>query len=396
MYKPVEIAKNTYWIGVNDRRTELFENLWPIEKGVSYNSYFIDDDKTVVIDTVEAGKMNDFFDKIDSLLNGRKLDYLVINHLEPDHAGAISQTLLKYQGVTLVGNKKTFKILKDLYRLEIVGHEIANEEVLETGSHKLQFILTPMLHWPETMMTYDMSTETLFSGDAFGSFGTLDGGVTDEELDYEVYEEEIRRYYSNIVGKYWNPVQRALGLLEGTPLSAIASTHGPIWKKHIGRMVENYKHWSNFEAEEGVVIVYGSMYGNTEKMAEAIARKLNEEGIQKIKIYDSSKTHQSYILNDIFKYKAVAFGSSAYNGIIFPPMESLLSKIINTGIKNRIIGIFGSATWGGGGVKAIDEFAERMEWDVAGESIQAKGGPTASDLEVCEEIAVEIVKKLKQ
>jgi len=394
MFKPVDITDSVYWVGVNDRRIHLFENLWPVEKGVSYNSYLINDEKVALIDTVEAGKANDFFDKIDLILKDKKIDYLIINHLEPDHAGAIKQTLTRYPDIKIVGNKKTFKILSDFYGVEKNQILIDGDEILDLGYHSLSFFMTPMLHWPETMMTYDRTDKILFSGDAFGSFGTLDGGIVDDELNLDFYEEEIRRYYSNIVGKYWNPVQRALYALKGTEIRIIASTHGPVWKKEISKILGLYDTWSRFEADTGAVIVFGSMYGNTEKMADTIGRSLCENGIRDIRIYDSSKTHISYILNDIFKYRGLILGSSTYNGVIFPPMEQLLSKIINTGIKNRLFGMFGSATWGGGGIRALELFAEKMKWDVVADSIQAKGSPDMSDLEACDIIGKKMAEKL--
>ena len=395
MQRPIHITDSIYYVGVNDRRTRLFENMWPLEKGVSYNSYLIKDEKIALIDTVEVGKANDFFDKIDSILDrGEKIDYLIINHIEPDHSGAIRHTLNRYPGIRIVGNKKTFKILSDFYGVDENLQLVDANTILDLGKHKLSFVLTPMLHWPETMMTYDSTDQILFSGDAFGSFGTLDGGIFDDELIMDYYNDEVRRYYSNIVGKYWNPVQRALAQLKGTTIRIIASTHGPLWRRDISKIIKLYDKWSRFEADRGAVIIYGSMYGNTEKMAETIARSLSENGVRDIRIHDSSKTHISYLLNDLFKYKGVALGSSAYNGIIFPPMEQLLSKIINTGIKNRILGIFGSATWGGGGVKTIDMFAEKMKWDVVGEPVQAKGSPSESDFAICEDIGKRMAEKL--
>ncbi|MCK4678974.1 MAG: FprA family A-type flavoprotein [Bacteroidales bacterium] len=394
MYKPVKITDHIYWVGVNDRRTHLFENIWPLEKGVSYNSYLIVDEKVALIDTVEISKMNDFFEKIESAIGDKKVDYLIINHLEPDHSGAIKATIQRYPEIQIVGNKQTFKILNEFYGIKNNLYEITRDTQIDLGKHQLSFFITPMLHWPETMMTYEQTNKIIFSGDAFGSYGTLDGGVIDEELNTNFYDEEVSRYYSNIVGKYWNPVQKALSLLKNTQINIIASTHGPVWKRDVKKIVALYNKWSRFEADTGVVIVYGSMYGNTEKMAEIMARVLNENGIKEIRIYDSSKTHISYIINDIFKYKGTLFGSSTYNGIIFPPMGNILSKIINTGVKNRLLGIFGSATWGGGAVKALEDFAEKMKWDVVGDPVQARGAPDISDIEKCEEIARIMAKQL--
>jgi flavorubredoxin len=265
---------------------------------------------------------------------------------------------------------------------------------LDLGTRQLRFILTPMLHWPETMMTYDTKERILFSGDAFGAYGSLDGGIFDDELNMTFYHDEIRRYYSNIVGKYWNPVQRAIGSLSGTDIGIVAPAHGPLWRSHPEQIIELYAKWSRFEADSGVVIIYGSMYGHTARMAEQIGRVLCEEGIRDIRIHDSSGIHLSNLISDIFRYKGVVLGSAAYNGTIFPPMDALLNKIIHTGVKNRYLGIFGSAAWGGGGVKAIEQFAEKSEWEVVAEAVQAKGAASKEDMEKCAVIARNMAKRI--
>ncbi len=395
MIYPIPIADNIFWIGVNDRRTQLFENLWPLEKGVAYNSYLIKGPKNVLIDTVEASKSDEYLEKISHLIGPHgKVDYLIINHLEPDHSGVIRSVIAKYPELKLVGNSKTFKILDQFYQIRDHLFSIDDMLTLDTGDRQLKFFLTPMLHWPETMMTYDPKSRILFSGDGFGSFGALDGGIFDDELNLSLYEDEIRRYYANIVGKYWNPVQKAAKSLENTDIRIIAPTHGPVWRKDPGWIVGQYLKWSRFEAERGVVIAYGSMYGHTEKMADYLGRVLMEEGIRNLRIYDTSKTHLSYILSDLFLYKGVMMGSPAYNGGVYPPVEALISKIMNTGIKNRFLGIFGSAAWGGGGVKAIGEFAENIGWEVVGEPVQAKGAATGEDYDRCAMIARSMAKKL--
>jgi flavorubredoxin len=395
MYKPVKITENIYWVGVNDRRTHLFENIWPLDKGVSYNAYFIKGNKNVLIDTVEASRFDDLAEKLSFLTGpGEKIDYLVINHLEPDHSGAIRAVTCRYPGIRIVGNSKTFGILNQFYQIKENLISIEDGLTLDLGNRQLKFFLTPMLHWPETMMTYDTKDRILFSGDAFGSFGCLDGGIFDDEVNPDQYQDEIRRYYSNIVGKYWNPLQRAIKSLSGTEIRIVAPAHGPVWRNNPGHIMELYSRWSRFEAGKGVVIVYGSMYGHTAKMAEHIARTLTEAGIRDICIYDSSRTHVSYIISDIFKYRGVILGSSAYNGTLFPPMDAVLNKIINTGVKDRYLGIFGSAAWGGGGVKGIELFAEKTGWEVVAEPVQAKGAASAEDMEKCGIIAQNMAKLL--
>ncbi|MBP6977220.1 MAG: FprA family A-type flavoprotein [Bacteroidales bacterium] len=395
MFYPIPLADNVFWIGTNDRRTHLFENLWPLEKGVSYNSYLIKGRHNVLIDTVEASGSDEFLDKISRVIGPEgKLDYLVINHLEPDHSGAIRPVIARYPEIRIVGNSKTFKILEQFYRVCDNLISIDESLTLDTGDRKLKFFLTPMLHWPETMMTYETGTKILFSGDAFGSFGTLDGGIFDDELNLSSYQDEIRRYYANIVGKYWNPVQKAAKSLEGTDIGIIAPTHGPVWRTNPGWILDQYLKWSRFEAETGVVIAYGSMYGHTEKMADYAGRILNEEGMRELRIYDASKTHLSYILSDLFLFRGVLMGSPAYNGGLYPPVEALISKVINTGIRNRLLGIFGSAAWGGGGVKALGQFAENIGWEMVGEPIQAKGAATEEDYSQCAAMARNMAKNL--
>ncbi|NTW48983.1 MAG: FprA family A-type flavoprotein, partial [Chlorobiales bacterium] len=329
----VNISDSVYWIGVNDRRTTLFENMWPLHQGVCYNSYVINDEKVAVIDTVEPGASDEYLDKLEQIIGkGKKIDYLVINHMEPDHTGAVKSIRHKYPDVAIVGNKKTFEMLEKFYGITDNLHEVKDLDEIDLGSRKLKFYMTPMLHWPETMMTYDQKDKILFSGDAFGSFGTLDGGVFDDELNMDFYESEVRRYYSNIVGKWANFVQKALKKLSDASIEIryIAATHGPIWREGVKDVLDKYDKWSRHETEEGVIIVYGTMYGNTEQMADVIARELSQNGIRNIRIYDSSKTHASYIINEIYKYRGVILGSCAYNNDMFPSMDSLIRKIENS------------------------------------------------------------------
>lgn len=396
MLTTVKISNDIYYIGVNDRETYLFENLWPLDHGVSYNAYLIDDQKTAVFDTVKNTKMNVFIDKIDSILKDRPLDYLVINHMEPDHSGAIKALQDKYPDLKLVGNARTFEILENFYGPLKNYHVVKDGDQLSLGKHSLTFYLTPMVHWPETMMTYESTTGTLFSMDAFGGFGTLDGGIFDDEVNLEFYMDETRRYYSNIVGKYGAMVQKALKKLKDAniPMNIIAPTHGPVWRSDPQCIIDHYDRWSRAETEEGVVIVYGSMYGNTQKMADVIARRLAENGIKNIRIYDASKTHVSYLISDLWRFKGVILGSCAYNTGLFPTMETLVSKLENTQLKGRLLGIFGTASWSGGGVSSLNKFAEKIKWQQVGESVEAKSSPKEKDFQKCIEIADEMAELL--
>ncbi|WP_430883707.1 FprA family A-type flavoprotein [Fusibacter sp. JL216-2] len=392
----VPIMDKLHWIGINDRETTLFENFWPLEKGVTYNSYLINDDKVAIMDTVKFNKTEQYLAKIKEIIGDRKVDYLIVNHMEPDHSGSIRAVIAEYPDCKIVGNKKTFDFIQGFYGITKNFHEIKEGDVLDLGHHKLTFYITPMIHWPETMMTYDMTEKILFSMDAFGGFGSLDGGIFDDEVNLEYYEDEIRRYYSNIVAKYSPIVQRALKRLSDLEIKMIAPTHGPIWRTKPETIVNFYDKWSRYEAEEGVVIVYGTMYGNTAKMADYVARILAEEGVRNVRVYDASKTHLSYILSDIWRYKGVILGSCAYNSHIFPAMEAVLNKLDHTGLKNRYLGVFGNMSWSGGGVKAIDAFAQSVKWERVGESIEAQYTPKKDDFTKLIKLGKEMAQKIKE
>jgi flavorubredoxin len=297
--------------------------------------------------------------------------------------------------VKIIGNKKTFDFLKGFYGIEENLYEVKDGDTLELGSHTLTFHLTPMVHWPETMMTYDQKDKILFSGDAFGGFGTLDGGIFDDEVNIDYYENEIRRYYSNIVGKFGPMVQKALAKLKDLDVGVVAATHGPVWRSNPGRIIDRYDRWSRYEATEGVVIAYGSMYGNTEKMADYIARKLAEEGIKNIRVMNTSKTHDSYIINEIWNYKGVIFGSCTYNAGLFPPMEALLKNLGHKNIKNRVFGVFGTYGWSGGGVKTTLEYIEENKWPQVGDAVEAKLSPGAEHYEALDQLAKQMAQEVK-
>jgi len=369
----VNLAENIYFLGFNDRRTHLFENIWPIPHGISYNSYLIVDDKVALIDTVERSFFEEYVDNIESIIGNRKIDYLIVNHMEPDHSGTLKAIIQKYPDIIVVGNKKTFGFIEDYCINPKNTLEVHDDYVLELGKHRLQFQTIPMVHWPETMVTYEETNKILFSGDAFGSYGTLDGGIFDDEINLEFYEIEAMRYFTNIVGKYCPHTQRAINKLSPLEIKMIAATHGPIWRTDLNWILSRYNKWSSYDLETGVVIVYGSMYGKTQKMAEIIARRLAERGIKNIRVCDASKTHPSYIINDIFKYKGFIVGSPAYNNALFPNVEILLSTVEHMAPKNHYLGIFGNYSWNGGGVKNLITFAENIKWELVYQPVEEKG-----------------------
>ncbi len=377
----ISITDGIYYVGVNDRKKHLFENNWPLPKGVSYNSYLIKDSKNVLIDTIEYGSNDNYLNTIENLLDGASLDYLVVNHMEPDHSSMIECVMRRFPTVKIVGNPQTRKILSLYYNIPDESfHTVKDGEFLELGEKKLSFHLVPWVHWPETMVTYEQTTATLFSCDAFGGFGTLDGSIFDDENDFEEnYKSEMRRYYSNIVGKYSNMVQKALDKLKDVKINIIAPSHGLVWRGNPGKVVELYSKWCNWENENGVVIAYASMYGNTEQMADLIGRYLGQKGIP-VRTYDVSKTHVSYILSDIWRYKGLILGTCAYNTQMHPMMEHLCNEIKLIAPKNKILSIFGSSSWNGAGVKSLVKYASEMGMEVKGTPLEIMGAATIAKL----------------
>ena len=306
----VEILKDLYYMGVNDRDTNLFENMWPLPEGVAYNSYLIVDEKTALLDTVKITKVNGFIENLKKNLNGRDLDYLVIHHMEPDHSGCYLSVLDIYPNLTFVGNKKARAMFKDYLDMEPENFiEVKEGDTLSLGKRTLTFVNTPMVHWPESMVSYEITDKILFSQDIFGGFGALNGTIFDDEMNFDFFRDEIRRYYSNIVGKYSKQAAKALEKVKTLEINVICPVHGIVWRSHPNMIIDEYIRLANQINEEGVVIAYGSMYGNTEKMADTLARYLAEEGIKNVKVFDVSKTHVSYILSEIWKYKGFILGS---------------------------------------------------------------------------------------
>ncbi|MDO5689686.1 MAG: FprA family A-type flavoprotein [Tissierellia bacterium] len=392
----VKINDFLHYVGVNDRDTHLFENLWPLENGVAYNSYLLTAEKTALLDTVKITKVSDFSAKLKAALKGKTLDYLVVHHMEPDHSGSIVMIREMYPDVQLVGNKRTIQYLDEFYGITDNILEVKDGDTLDLGGRSLRFYTTPMVHWPESMVSYEEKSKILFSQDAFGGFGALDGTIFDDEINLDFYHSETRRYYSNIVGKFSKQVQSALKKLSGLEISMVCPVHGPIWRSHPEKIIELYDRWSRYEVEEGVVIVYGSMYGNTQRMAEVIARQLAEEGIKNIKVFDVSKTHESYILSEIWRYKGVILGSCTYNNYMFPLMTKLVNVLEMNNLINHVIGVFGSYSWSGGAVKALREFAERGKYDVIDEVIEAKCSACDEDIEGLKRVAKQMAYKLKE
>ena len=393
----IEIKNKVYYVGVNDRNKSLFEGLWPLPNGVSYNSYLIDDDKVVLVDTVEVDFFTQFIENIKEVIGERPINYLVVNHMEPDHSGSIALLQKYYPDIKIIGNKKTFGMLEGFYGLTENLVEVKNGDFIETGSHTLNFVLTPMVHWPETMVTLDTTDNILFSGDAFGCFGALNGGIIDEEINCDTFWLEMVRYYSNIVGKYGVPVQNALKKLSGVQIDYICATHGPVWHQYISKVIDMYDRMSRYETEEGLVICYGTMYGNTERMAEQIARAASQAGIKNIVMYNVSKTHHSYIIRDVFRYKGLIVGAPTYNAGLYHEMDVLLNELANKDIKNHLIGWFGSHCWASKAVAEIQKLNdERLKFEPVGTPVDMKQALTAETKEQCAALGKAMAMKLKE
>ena len=390
-----QIVNNIYYVGVNDRNKSLFEGLWPLPNGVSYNSYLVFDDTVALINTVDVDFFTQFLENIHEVIGDRAIDYLVINHMEPDHSGSIALIKKYYPDIQIIGNKKTLGMMEGFYGVTDHEVEVKNGDTIDLGKRQLSFVLTPMVHWPETMVTLDATDHVLFSGDAFGCFGALNGGVIDNEINCDTFWLEMVRYYSNIVGKYGTPVQNALKKLAGIQLDYICSTHGPVWHEHVAKVVSMYDCMSKYETRPGLVICYGTMYGNTERMAEIIATAASEAGVKDIVMYNISKTHHSYILRDIFRYKGLIVGAPTYNNGLYHEMEVLLSEIANKDIKNHLLGWYGSHCWASKAVAKIQEWNDtRLHFEPVGEPVDMKQAITPEIRRQCEALGKAMAEKI--
>ena len=392
----MEITSKIYYVGVNDRNKHRFEGLWPLPNGVSYNAYLIDDEKVCLIDTVEADFFMPFLHNIREVIGDRPIDYLVINHMEPDHSGSIALIRQYYPDIQIVSNAKAFGMMKGFYQVTGNEVEVKNGGTLSLGSRELTFVMIPMVHWPETMVTLDLQHNVIFSGDAFGCFGALNGGVIDSDINCDAFWLEMVRYYSNIVGKYGTPVQNALKKLAGVKLDYICSTHGPVWHEYVDKVIGLYDRMSRYETEEGLVICYGTMYGNTEQAAEVIARAASEAGIKNIVMYNVSKTHHSYIIRDVFRYRGLIVGAPTYNTGLYHEMDVLLSELANRDIKNHYIGWFGSYAWASKAVAKIGEWNDtRLHFEPVGTPVEIKQSLNEDTYAQCVALGKAMAERLK-
>lgn len=360
-----KVTEDLYWVGGNDRQIELFENIFPLAKGVSYNSYLLLDEQTVLFDTADYAIGKQFIENVMFVLNGRNLDYIVVNHMEPDHCSLIGELLLHYPDVKIIGNAKTFPMIEQFFSFDLTGKTLTVKEgdTFCSGKHTFRFIMSPMVHWPEAMMTYDEKDKVLFSADAFGTFNALNGNLFNDELDFNrEWLDEARRYYTNIVGKYGPQVQNVLKKASSLDIQMICPLHGPVWRSNLNFIIEKYNLWSRYEPEEkGVMIAYASMYGNTENMAEILAVMLAEAGVKNIHMHNISKTHVSELISDSFKYSHIVLASPTYNNGIYPLMDNYLEDMKALSLQNRTIAVLGNGSWAPQATKLISAKIKEMK-----------------------------------
>ncbi len=385
----VEIRPGVFWIGLNDRTTDLFEGIWPVaEAGVTYNSYLIRDRRNAIIDLAKGFKTDEYFERIDSIVPLSSIDYIVINHMEPDHTGAIRALSRIPRRCTLLATEKARDMLAAFYGITENVHVVEDGEELALGDRTLTFVHAPFVHWPETMVTWDAADRILFSCDAFGGYGALPGQICDDQCsDLVFYEREALRYYVNIVAKFSGPTLAAIDKLAGLPVEVIAPSHGLVWRRDPARIVELYRTWARLAkggGEVGATLVYGSMYGNTEKMMNAVAQGMSRAGLP-VEIFDAARTNASYILPSLWTYRGVMVGAPTYEGALFPPVAHAIEMAGLKRIVNKKAAIFGSYGWSKGGMAAFQKLAEPLKWEVT-EILEFRGSPDAELLKKGEEL----------
>lgn len=399
MYCTKKIASDLAWVGANDRRLAMFEGVYSVPAGVSYNSYLLTDEKTVLFDTVDKAVSRTFFENLEHELGGRPLDYVIVHHMEPDHSATLSELLLRHPETTVVCNDKTAVMIAQFFGKDAVKNmQLVKEgDVLSAGAHELTFYLAPMIHWPEVMMTYDKSAHTLFTADAFGVFGALNGAIFADEVDFDRdYLKEARRYYTNIVGKYGVQVQNLFKKIAGLDIRMLCPLHGFVWRRDLGYILEKYNLWSTYTPEDkGVMIAYASIYGNTENAAEILASKLRERGVRTA-MYDVSVTPASDIIAECFRWSHLVFASATYNGGIFVTMDELLRDIAAHNLQKRTVAFMENGTWAPVSARQMAAiFAPLKNMTVLEQSVAIRSSLTEGQLAEIEALADVIAEGIR-
>lgn len=395
-----KITEDLYWIGGNDHRLALFENVHPIPRGVSYNSYLLLDEKTVLFDTVDWSICRQFLDNIKGVLGDRNLDYMVINHMEPDHAACIEEIILRYPKVKIICTEKGFLFMHQFgFNIDKNIIQVKEGDNMSFGKHNVVFVSAPMVHWPEAMVTFDTTDGILFAADAFGSFGALDGKLFNDEVNFDRdWIDDARRYYTNIVGKYGPHVQALLKKAGGLDIKFICPLHGPVWRNDFGYILDKYNKWSLYEPEEkGVMIVYGTMYGNTEAAATDLATRLVEKGMTNVVMYDVSKTHVSYLISETFKYSHVVLASVTYNLKIYPPMLNYIMDMKALNLQKRTFTLVENGSWAPQAAKLMRELLEDMkDMTILDNEMSVNSSLKEGDENLMDTIAESIIESMNQ
>lgn len=404
MYTVRKVTEDLYWVGANEHRLHLFENIHPIPRGVSYNSYLLMDEKTVLFDTVDWAVCREFLNNVEHVLDGRDLDYVIINHLEPDHAASLDEVLIRYPNAKVISNERAFMMMRQ-FGFDVDGKEIevAEGDAMSFGQHEITWVEAPMVHWPEAMVSFDTTNGVLFSADAFGTFGALDGKLFADEVNFDRdWLDDARRYLTNIVGKYGPHVQDLLKKAGTIDIKMICPLHGPVWREDLGYFIEKYDKWSRYEPEEdGVLLVYASMYGNTEYAAQCLATKLCERGMTNIHMYDVSKTHVSYLVSEAFRLSHIVLASVTYNLEIYPVMHQFLNEIRMLNLQNRTVGIIENGTWTPQAGTLMEEFLDKNMklMDTLGGEVTVTSSlndSTEKELDALADSIIESFEKIKE
>ena len=395
-----KVTEDLFWVGGNDKRLHLFENIHPIEDGVSYNSYLLLDEKTVLFDTADWSVGRQFIENVEYVLNGRKLDYMVINHMEPDHCASMEEIILRYPDVKIVSTEKALMLMHQFnYTVDENFIQVAEGDTMSFGKHNVVFVEAPMVHWPEAMVTFDTTDGVLFSADAFGSFKSLDGALFADEVDFDgEWINEARRYYTNIVGKYGPEVMDLLKKAQTIDIKIICPLHGPVWRKDIGYILDKYIHWATYTPEEkGVLLCYASMYGNTENAAHILATKLHEKGMHNVHMYDVSKTHVSYLIGEAFKYSHLALLSVTYNLNVFPAMENFVQDMKRLNLQKRVVAVVENGSWAPQASVLINEtLDEMMQMTVLNEEVSVLSSVSKMTESELDSLADSIIESMSQ
>ncbi len=389
-----EMKEDIYWVGANDRTTDLFESLWPLPYGVSYNTYLIDDEKLTLVDSIKSYFEDKLLENIEKLADPSEIEYIITHHMEPDHTGALPTLRRIAPEAEIICTEKAVGFLESFYGITENIRTVETGDTLDTGDRTLEFFETPFVHWPETMMSYDPDEELLFSGDAFGTFGALEGGIFDDQVNY--IEDEILRYFSNIVGMYSTSVQAALKKLGDVDVDMIAPTHGPVWRDDPEKIINIYDKWSSVEGEPGVTLIYGSMYGNTLEMMEAVAEGVKSSGCANLEILDASRVHLSFLLSEAWRREGLIVGAPTYDARIFPTVDRFLKLAKKKKLRNRVAGVFGSFGWSGGAAKRMKKIVEEQDWELVEPVADFRGKPSEEELERGRELGEAVGEKVME